>query len=77
MKDTHTKNHTSIAKIVELIGSSPDGWEEATANAIEGASHSIRNITGVDVVRFTAKVKNNRIVEYRADVKIAFVVEQE
>jgi len=77
MKDTRTKNHTSIAKVVELIGSSPDSWEDATANAIEGASHSIRNIMGADVVRFTAKVKNNKIVEYHADVKIAFVVEQE
>lgn len=77
MKDTHKKEHIAIAKIVELIGSSPNSWEEATANAFEAASRSIRNITGVDVQHFTAKVKNNKIVEYRADLKIAFIVESE
>ncbi|MDD1690492.1 MAG: dodecin family protein [Methanoregula sp.] len=77
MKDTHKKDHNAIAKVVELIGSSPDSWEEATANAVEAASHSIRDIRGVDVQRQTAKVRDNKIVEYRVDVKIAFIVEQE
>lgn len=77
MKDTHKKEHIAVVKVVELIGSSPNSWQEATANAVEAASQSLRNITGVDVQRCTAKVKNNKIVEYRADVKIDFVVEQE
>jgi flavin-binding protein dodecin len=77
MKGTHEKEHISVAKVVELIGSSPAGWEEAVGNAVEGASQTIRNIRGVDVVRWTAKVEKNKIVEYRAVVKIAFVVERE
>jgi hypothetical protein len=77
MKDTHKNEHIAVAKVVELIGSSPNSWEEATANAVDAASQSIRNITGVDVQHCTAKVKNNKIVEYRADVKIAFLVERE
>ncbi len=75
MKGTHEKEHTSVVKVVELIGSSPDSWEEATAHAVEVAGQTIRNIKGVDVKRCTAKVENNKIVEYRAVVKIAFVVE--
>jgi flavin-binding protein dodecin len=77
MKGTHEREHMSVAKVVELIGSSPAGWEEAVGNAVEAASQTIRNIRGVDVVRWTAKVEKNRIVEYRAVVKIAFVVERE
>jgi len=77
MKGTHEKEHMSVAKVVELIGSSPAGWEEAVGNAVEAASLTIRNIRGVDVVRWTAKVEKNKIVEYRAVVKIAFVVERE
>lgn len=77
MKGTHEKEHSSVAKVVELIGSSPDSWEEATANAVEAASRTLRNIKGVDLKRCTAKVENNRIVEYRAVVKIAFIVERE
>ncbi|MDD1776465.1 MAG: dodecin family protein [Candidatus Methanomethylicus sp.] len=64
-------------KIVELIGSSQMNWEDATKNAIEEAGKTVRNIKSVHVERFTAKVENNKIVEYRAVVKIAFVVQRE
>jgi flavin-binding protein dodecin len=67
----------TVVKIIELIGSSPKGWEEATGNAVKEAAKTIRNIRGVDVKRCTAKVDKNKIVEYRAVVKIAFVVEGE
>ncbi|MCJ7470951.1 dodecin family protein [Candidatus Bathyarchaeota archaeon] len=77
MKDTHEKEHMSVAKVVELIGSSPDGWEAAAANAVEAAARTLRNIKGIDVTRWTAKVEKNKIVEYRAVVKIAFIVERE
>jgi flavin-binding protein dodecin len=77
MKNTHEKEHMSVAKVVELIGSSPDGWEAAAANAVEAASQTLRNIKGIDVTRWTAKVENNKIVEYRTVVKIAFIVERE
>ena len=77
MKDTHKTEHMAAAKVIELIGSSPKSWEDATAHAVEAAAQTVRNITGVDVQRCTAKVKNNKIVEYRAAVKIAFIVERE
>jgi flavin-binding protein dodecin len=77
MKNTHEKEHMSVAKVVELIGSSPDGWEAAAANAVEAAAQTLRNIKGIDVTRWTAKVENNKIVEYRTVVKIAFIVERE
>jgi hypothetical protein len=75
MKDTHEQEHMSVVKVVELIGSSPDSWEDAVRNAVGAAARTVRNIKGVDVKRWTAKVENNRIVEYRAVVKIAFIVE--
>ena len=65
----------SVVKIVELIGSSPHSWEEAAQNAVKEAAETVRNIKGLDVKRCTAKIKDNKIVEYRAVVKIAFVVE--
>jgi len=74
-KGTPTKDYSSVAKVIEVIGSSPNSWEEATENAVEAAALTVRNITGVDLQRCTAKVRNNKIVEYRADVKIAFIVE--
>jgi hypothetical protein len=75
MKDK--KDHMSVAKVVELIGASPKSWEDATANAVEAASRTIRNIKGVDVKRCTAKVEKDKITEYRVVLKVAFIVETE
>ena len=66
----------AAVKIVELIGSSPKDWEDATKNALNEAAKTINNIKSVYVKRCNAKVENNKIVEYRAVVKIAFVVER-
>jgi hypothetical protein len=67
----------TVVKIIELIGSSPKSWEDATKNALAEAARTIKNIKSVYVKRCNAKVENNKIVEYRAVVKIAFVVERE
>jgi hypothetical protein len=63
-----------VVKVIELIGSSSEGWMEATQNAIDEAAKTVKNIKSVHVKRCTAKVEKNKIVEYRAVVKIAFVV---
>jgi dodecin len=66
----------TVVKIIELIGNSPKSWEDATQKAIKEAALTIRNIKGVDVKRFTAKVKENKIIEYRVVLKVAFVVDR-
>jgi flavin-binding protein dodecin len=66
----------AVVKIVELIGSSPNGWVEAADDALKEAAKTIKNIKSIHVKRCTAKVENNKIVEYRAVVKIAFIVQR-
>jgi dodecin len=70
-------NGMAVVKIIELIGSSPNDWEDATKNALKEAAKTIKNIKSVYVKRCTAKVENNKIVEFRAVVKIAFVIERQ
>jgi len=65
-----------VVKIIELIGSSPEGWVGAVNDALQEAAKTIQNIKSLHVKRCTAKVKDNKIVEYRAVVKIAFIVER-
>jgi hypothetical protein len=64
----------TVVKIIELIGSSPISWEDAVKNALADAAKTVDNIKSVYVKRCNAKVEKNKIVEYRANVKIAFVV---
>jgi flavin-binding protein dodecin len=66
----------TVVKVIEIIGSSPNGWVEAVQNALEEAAKTVRNIKGIRVKSCTAKVENNKIVEYRAVVKLAFIVER-
>jgi flavin-binding protein dodecin len=65
-----------VVKIIELIGNSPIGWKEATQNAVDEAAKTVKNIKSVHLKRCTAKVVNNKIVEYRALVRVAFTVER-
>jgi flavin-binding protein dodecin len=62
-------------KVIELVGSSDKSWQDAVDNAVRRAAKTVRNIRGVDVLGWTGKVDGDKIVEYRADVKISFVVE--
>jgi flavin-binding protein dodecin len=67
----------ATVKIIELIGTSPDSWQDAAKAAVKEASKTIRNIHGVDVTGQTAKIENGEIVEYRVNLKLAFEVEKE
>jgi dodecin len=60
-----------VAKIIEIIGSSQNGWEEAAQVAIDEARKTIHNIHGLEITDMTAKVHPNtgKITEYRAGVK--------
>jgi flavin-binding protein dodecin len=67
----------SVAKIVELVGSSSNGWEDAAQNAVAEALKTIRGIRGVEIKDMTATIDQTtgKIAQYRAAVKISFGVE--
>jgi dodecin len=62
-------------KVIELIGTSSKNWEDAANNAVKEAQETIKGITGLEVIAQTAKVEGRGIVEYRTNVKVAFMVE--
>lgn len=64
-----------VVKVIELVGVSPKGYEDAISQAVERTARTVKNITGVDVIGQSAKVSDGKVVEYRANVKIAFIVE--
>jgi flavin-binding protein dodecin len=68
---------TRIAKIIELVGSSEQGWTEAAQAALDEAKKTIKEITGLEVNDITASVdpSTGTIKEYKVGVKIAFGVE--
>ena len=66
----------SVYKFLELVGTSPNSWEEAAANAVNMATESLRDVRVADVLDLDMHIENNKITSYRAKVKISFKVEK-
>ena len=67
----------TAVKIVKVLGTSSESWEDAAHEAVERASETIENIQGVEVEDWTASVENGSITEYKATVEVAFPVQTE
>ncbi len=67
----------STSKIIELMGASPNSWQEAAENALKEATKTVKNITGIELLNTNATVKNGEITEYRSQIKVAFIVGEE
>ena len=65
-----------VAKVVTVIGQSPESFAKAADVAVQEAAKTLRGITGADVVSMSATVENDRIATYRTTVNVAFAVER-
>ena len=70
------EHETRVAKVVTIIGTSPESFAKAAEAAVEEAAKTLRGITGADVVTMSCGVEDGRIVEYRTTVNIAFGIER-
>lgn len=65
----------AVARITEVIGGSPKSWEDAVQQALDRANKTLRGLTGIEVTKMNARVEDGKIVEYRAHIKITFILE--
>jgi hypothetical protein len=66
----------SIVKVIEVIGESEKDWNDAISIALTEAAKTVDNIVGIDIIGMSGTVKNNKITDYKANVKVAFVVKR-
>lgn len=64
----------SVLKVIELMGQSEKGWEDAAQQIVMEASKSVKNIKSVYIQDLSAQVKDNHLVEYRVTGKVTFEV---
>jgi len=62
----------STYNVIELVGSSPSGWEEAIQGAMNTASFALTNMRVARVVEMDAKCVDGSILEYRVKVRLSF-----
>ena len=66
----------SVVKVIEVIAESKKSWDDAAKNALKEASKSIKNIKSIYVENMEAKVDNGKIVKYRSNAKISFLLKK-
>jgi len=64
----------AVAKVIEVLAESNDGWEDAARKAVAEASETIRNIKHLWVESMQAEVEGGVITRFRINAKITFVV---
>lgn len=63
-----------VVKIIEVIGISEVSFEDAIQRGVAKAAESVKGITGVEVQNMTARVKDGKVTQYHANMKLAFAV---
>jgi len=66
----------SVYKIIELVGTSTDSWEKAVSSAVERASETLRDLRIAEVSDLDVQIKDGKVENYRAKVKISFKFEK-
>jgi flavin-binding protein dodecin len=67
------EDDVAVVKIIELVGSSKTSTDDAAKQALDQAKGSLRNIRAVDIV--STGIRGENLDEYRAHVRVAFIVD--
>jgi len=62
----------STYKIIELVGTSDDSWEQAAKNAVETASESLKDLRIAEITKLDVTIENGKITSYRARINVSF-----
>ena len=64
-------------KHIRITGYSNMSWKDAIVKSIEKAGKSLDHLSNMEIIRQRARIANGKIIEYIADLDIAFFVEEE
>jgi len=67
----------SVYKIIELVGTSTESWEDAARNAVETAAKTLRDLRIGEVSKLDMTIDDGRVTSYRARVSISFKYQSE
>jgi hypothetical protein len=61
-----------VYNVITLVGTSPDSWEKAAANAVETAAKSLKDLRIAEVEELDMQIDKDKILNYRAKVRVSF-----
>jgi flavin-binding protein dodecin len=66
-----------VYKYIDIVGTSPNGVDEAVKNAIDEAAKTVKNLKWAELGRTTVRIEEQKIQEYQTEVRIGFRVERD
>jgi hypothetical protein len=63
-------------KLVEIVGTSPTSFAEATREAIAEASKTIRHMEWFEVVEQRGSIVEGKVREFQVSLKVGFKIER-
>ncbi|MGD2110859.1 MAG: dodecin family protein [Phycisphaerae bacterium] len=67
----------SVYKVIELVGTSEDSWEDAAKRAVGAAGKSLKHLRIAEVTKLDMKVDDGKVTAFRARVNLSFKYEQD
>jgi dodecin len=67
----------AVVNVIELLAESEESWEDAVRQAVAEATKTLRGITSVYVKEFQATVENDRVKNFRVNVKVSFLLQED
>jgi flavin-binding protein dodecin len=62
-------------KVIEIVGTSPDGVDQAIRNGIARAGETLRNLDWFEMSEVRGYIENNEIAHVQVGLKIGFRLE--
>lgn len=69
------KASAAVYRVVDVVGTSPDSWEDAARNAVKTASRSLRDLRIAEVVKLDVKVDDGKVTAFRTRLALSFKYE--
>jgi flavin-binding protein dodecin len=66
---------SSVVKVVEIVAQSEKSFDDAAKVAVREVAKSVRNIKSIWIENFSGKVEGDKIIQYRVNAKVSFLVE--
>ena len=67
----------SVYRVIEVIGTSSESWEDAARTAVETASGTLRDLRVAEVTKLDVSIDEGKIIRFRTRLNLSFKYERE
>lgn len=66
------KSSGTVYRVTEVIGTSPNSWEDAARNAVSTAAGTLRDLRIAEIEKLDVRIEDGKVVQFRARLALSF-----